>query len=94
MDRLFPTVYTQGYTAALIDVLNIIDCIQDDLRIHKRKQNAKTYRAIVKCMLKNRAIFREDPDAFLRCNDNAEDGFEVYISRKGTYHLKESKVKN
>ena len=78
---LFPFEYVQGYTAALQDVLSTIEYIQFYLKLHKRKQNAKTYINIVKCMLENRAIFREEPKAFVRCNDAAKDGFEVYIGR-------------
>lgn len=85
MDRMFGIEYVQGYTAALQDVLQTIDYMQDDLKSHKRKQNAKTYKTIVGLMLENRAIFREEPGAFVRCNDNAQGGFEVYIEGKGVY---------
>lgn len=81
MNKLFSYEYVQGYTAALQDVLNTITEIQCDLKIHKRKQNYKTYTAILECMLKNRAILREEPYAFVRCNDNVESGFEVYIGK-------------
>lgn len=83
MDRMFDILYVQGYTAALQDVLMTIDSIQPDLQLHKRRQNYKTYKAIIECMLKNRAILREDPNAFVRCN--VEGGFEVYIENKGIY---------
>lgn len=86
MDKLFPITYVQGYTAALQDVFETIDDIQCDLKLHKRKQNAKTYKAIVECMIKNRAILREEPDAFVRCNDSVDGGFEVYIRDKGVYN--------
>ena len=88
VDKMFSYEYVQGYTAALQDVLETINHIQDDLKIHKRKQNSKTYKAIVECMLKNRVILREEPYAFVRCNDNAEDGYEIHISRKGVYEPK------
>ena len=88
MEPFFPSLYTQGYTAALQDVLKTIEEVQDDLKRHKQKQNAKTYTKIVQCMLENRAILRENPDAFVRYNTQADDGkggFEVYISKKGVY---------
>lgn len=88
MDKMFGYEYVQGYTAALQDVLETINDIQDDLKRHKRKQNSKTYKAIVECMLRNRVILREEPYAFVRCNDEAEGGYEVYISRWGVYEPK------
>lgn len=82
MDKLFPTEYVQGYTAALMDVVLSFDYIDDDLKRHKRKRTAKTYKAIAQCMLENRAILREEPNAFVRCNDKVDGGFEVYVSKK------------
>ncbi len=86
MNKMFPITYVQGYTAALQDVLQTIESIQTDLKCHKRKQNNKTYKAIIECMIKNRAILREEPDAFVRCNDNVDGGFEVYIEKQGVYN--------
>lgn len=86
MEKMFGYPYVQGYTAALQDVLSTIGKdMEEDLKRHKRRQNLKTVRAIVECMLKNRAIFREEPYAFVRCNDEADGGFEVYISGQGVY---------
>ena len=92
LDYMLPSLYVQGYTAALQDVIKTIEYIQDDLKLHKRKQNCKTYRAILECMLQNRAVFRENPDAFVRCNNEIDGGFEVYIESKGVYNpeVKES----
>lgn len=87
---MFDMLYIQGYTAALMDVLEVMKNIQDDLKRHKRKQNYKTYKAIVGCMLHNRVILRENPNAFVRCNDNANDGFEIYIESKGVYDVDEN----
>lgn len=86
MDKMFPPTYVQGYTAALQDVLKTIEEIQFDLKHHKRRQNTKTYKAIIECMIKNRVILREEPYAFVRCNDNADGGFEVYIEKQGVYN--------
>lgn len=81
----FDPCYIQGYTAALQDVLKIIDSIQTDLKTHKRKQNYKTYKALFSTLLNNRVILRECPDAFIRCNDSVETGFEIYIENEGVY---------
>lgn len=85
LQKMFSSEYIQGYTAALLDVSSVLDYIQDDLKMHRRKQNLNTLKAIVTCMVHNRVILREDPNAFVRCNDHAEGGFEVYIERKGVY---------
>ena len=64
--------YVQGYTAAIQDAIEVVEYIQKDLKIHKRKQNAKTYTAILKCMLKGRAMLRESSTAFVRCKEEVE----------------------
>lgn len=79
--KLFGVEYVQGYTAALMDALRTIDQLQDDLKRHKRKQNYKTYRAILECILENRVVLRENPGAFIRCSDKAKNGFEVFEER-------------
>ena len=72
----FDPCYVQGYTAALQDVLKVIREIQPDLKYHKRKQNAKTYEEILRCMIENRTILRETTDSFVRCT--ADGGYEVW----------------
>lgn len=76
---MFPKEYVYGYTSALMDVVHVFEYIDEDLKAHKRKRTGKTYQAIAKCMLDNRTILRENPDAFIRCNDKVDGGFEVYI---------------
>ena len=73
--------YIQGYTAAIQDAIEVVKYIQTDLKSHGRKQNAKTYVAILKCMLKGRVLLRESSTAFVRCSDHAKDGFEIWDSR-------------
>lgn len=85
MTHMFSPEYVQGYTAALKDAIAVVDLIQYDMKQHKRKQNYKSYRAILRCMLENRTILREHPDAFVRCNDAVEGGYEVYIEGIGPY---------
>ena len=81
MMRIDDPCYIQGYTAAIQDAIKVVEYIQKDLKIHKRTQNAKTYLAILRCMLKGRALLRESSTAFVRCNDRAPDGFEIWDSR-------------
>ena len=57
---------------------SIITNIEEDLKSHKRRQNAKTFRALIRCMIENRTALREIPNAFIRCNNNAKDGFELW----------------
>lgn len=94
MNKLFGHEYCQGYTAALQDVLNVIDQIQPDLKLHKRRQSSKTYKAIINCMLDNRILLREHPNAFIRCNDKVDGGFEPFIEGSGVTRTKESQVCN
>lgn len=91
IEKEFPYMYVQGYLAALQDVRDTIYFIQDDLKLHNRKQNAKTYMAIINCIITNRSILREEPGAFVRCNDN---GYEVYIEGKGIYDPKTRRIIN
>lgn len=80
--RLFGYEYVQGYTSALQDVIDTFRCIDEDLCRHKRRRNAKTYQAIVQCMLENRVALREHPDAFIRCTDKNQIGFELWFNGK------------
>ena len=80
--KLFGYEYVQGYTSALQDVLDTFQCIDDDLRTHRRRRNAKTYYAIVQCMLDNRVALREHPYAFIRCTDKNDTGFELWFNGK------------
>jgi hypothetical protein len=81
LERINDPCYVQGYTAAIQDAIEVVDYIQTDLKRHGRKQSAKTYCAILKCMLKGRVLLRESSTAFVRCNDRAKDGFEIWDSR-------------
>ena len=83
MEPFYPTfdhLYVDGYRSALQDVLEVIDYIQDDLKTHKRKQNAKTYKAIVECMMENRTVLRENPKAFIRCK--SDGGYELWYDQR------------
>lgn len=73
---LFDPMYVQGYTAALKDVREQVEGIQDDLKRHKRARTVKTYLALIDCMIENRTALREIPHAFIRCRSDGE--FELW----------------
>lgn len=77
--QMFGIEYVQGYRNALQDAILTIDSIQGDLKVHKVKQNAKTYHQILECMLNNRVALRESNTAFIRCKSGG--GFELYDSK-------------
>ena len=81
LERINDPCYVQGYTAAIQDAIEVVKYIQTDLKSHGRKQSAKTYTAILKCMLKGRVLLRESSTAFVRCSDHAKDGYEIWDSR-------------
>lgn len=82
--KLFPYEYRQGYTKALLDVLSYFESygFQQDLRTHKRKQTLKELSKFLRCMLENRIALQENPDAFIRCNNEAKDGYELWYNGK------------
>lgn len=77
--QMFGIEYVQGYRNALQDAILTIDSIQCDLKVHKVKQNEKTYHQILECMLNNRVALRESNTAFIRCKLGG--GFELYDSK-------------
>ena len=77
--QMFGIEYVQGYRNALQDAILTIDSIQGDLKVHKVKQNEKTYHQILECMLNNRVALRESNTAFIRCKLGG--GFELYDSK-------------
>lgn len=70
--------YNDGYRKAIMDIMDVFDYIEFDLKYHKKPRNFKTAREILKCFLDNREIFREDHsiDYFMRWNCK-ENKFEV-----------------
>lgn len=82
---MFDYRYVQGYTAALMDVLDVMGDVQCDLKRRKVRQSYKVYKAMIECMLEGRAILRENPDVFVRYNPENEKGFEIYIEKHGVY---------
>lgn len=81
MERMFGIEYVQGYTAALMDVRETLQHIDWDIKHHKLKRTAKEYNRVLDCMIKNRVILREEPNAFVRYNTSLKD-WEVYIGKR------------
>ena len=81
MDRVVEG-YSIGYTHGLMRVKQTLDMSMcDDLKRHGKRLTIKTLQAIINCMIENRETLRENPWAFVRCNDNAKNGFEVYVQK-------------
>lgn len=76
---MFDFPYVQGYTAALLDVKQVLEYIDNDLKRHGRKRTAKEYGKIIDCMIQGRAILREDTDIFVRCSKSG--GYELFNQR-------------
>ena len=74
--------YNRGYTAALLKMQETLEAISGDMKQHKIPFNKKNIIALVKSMIDGRMWLRDDPNAFARCNNNVEGGFEVYSPRK------------
>lgn len=72
--------YCYGYTRALMKVREQLDSnFVKDLKRHKMRFNVKTLEKAIDCMIENRELLREDPQAFLRCKQGG--GFEVVIGK-------------
>ncbi len=80
MEPVFPSLYVQGYTAALMDALSCFESIEPDMKRHKRRWSRKEVTAIINCMIAGRVALRERR-GFVRCNDKAPGGYEVYEER-------------
>ena len=81
MERLMEG-YSLGYTRGLMRVKQTLSLgLQDDLKRHGKRLSVKTLQAIMDCMIENRETLRENPYSFVRCNEKAKNGFEVYIPK-------------
>ena len=83
LSKMLPPAYVQGYTAALQDVLEQLDCADYDIKFHKLRPASKAYKGVVKCMLDNRTVLREVSGAFVRWNTIKKD-FEVWVDQAKT----------
>ena len=68
--------YVQGYLQALIDVKDVFQYIDLDMRIHKRRRTAAEYQEIIDLMIQGRQILRERPEVFIRCKSGG--GYEFF----------------
>lgn len=70
--------YAHGYTQGMMRVLDAIETVSIDLKHHKRRFTQKEMSAMIKAMIADREKLRENPFAFVRCNNEKKDGWEVY----------------
>lgn len=96
MNKMFPTEYIQGFRVALLMVREGLTdpLLATDLKIHKIPFNRQTIIRYLDCMIENRVILRENPDAFIRCNNKIDGGFEVYIEGVGPYNSETGRIEN
>ena len=72
--------YNHGFTRALLKVKEQLDTnLAEDMRRHKMRFTAKNIESAVDCMIDNRELLRDNPQAFLRCKKDG--GFEVVIGK-------------
>jgi len=72
--------YVQGYLQALMDVRDVFQYIDLDMRMHKRKRTATEYQEIIDLMIQGRQILRERPEVFIRCKSGG--GYEFFDESK------------
>ena len=51
--------YIRGYTKAVLDIIEIFEYIQSDLKFHHKNMNGKLSIMLLKSILKNREYIRE-----------------------------------
>lgn len=75
--------YIEGYTDALKMVYARLEPedLSYDMRMHKRPRTMKEFAKVVKLMIQYRHVFRDYDGIFIRCNDNAPGGYEVFDSK-------------
>lgn len=72
--------FNHGFTTALLKVREQLDSnFAEDLKRHKMRLNAKTIEQAIDCMIENRELLRDNPQAFLRCKQGGV--FEVFIGK-------------
>lgn len=72
--------YVQGYLQALMDVRDVFQYIDLDMKFHKRKRSLSEYMKLIDLMIKGRQILRERPEVFIRCSANG--GYEFFDESK------------
>ena len=75
--------YSDGYRMALMRVRDeITGGILDDMKRHHRRVTRKELLSWIDCMIEHRAALRDNPFAFVRCNDEAHGGYEIFDSNE------------
>lgn len=69
--------YIRGYTKTIMDMSEIFDYVNNDLKHHKKRLNDKLAKELLQCVLTNREKIREDRDGFIRWNC-VENKFEWF----------------
>lgn len=86
LERMHSRDYVLGYMNALKMVVNTFsEEFEDDLKRHRIPRTFKTVRNLLKFILENRGVLREDNRSFVRCNNAVEGGFEIYIEGVGPW---------
>lgn len=65
--------YNEGYTKAIKDVMEVFDCVNNDLKHHHMRMNYSWAEKILKCCLENREKIRDDWNGFIR-TEQSESG--------------------
>lgn len=73
--------FNRGYTKAILDVKEIFDYVDIDLRYHSKRMNQKLAQELLTVILENREKIREDRDCFIRWNCKLNQ-WECYEARK------------
>ena len=68
--------YAHGYTEGMLRVLRAVESCSVDLKHHNRRFTQKEIASMISVMIADREKLRENPFAFVRCNQ--EKGWEVY----------------
>lgn len=72
--------FNHGFTRALLKVKEQLDSnLAEDMKRHNMRWNAKSIGLAIDCMIDNRELLRDNPQAFLRCKKGG--GFEVVIGK-------------
>lgn len=73
--------YNSGYTKAIQDVQRLF--ILADWRMHRKVMNQKKLNEFFECVLQNRQVLRDNPNAFIRLmwvdKERKKSKFELYI---------------
>lgn len=76
MDRLSGD-YNRGYTRGIMDVKEVFEYIQYDLKHHNKRLTLNLMKQLLECCLENRENLRESQRGFIRYNGKT-DSFEFY----------------